>query len=171
MGSLARTQGDLDTGRVHLSAALELRRELGQKRPILMSTMALGLLEMSGADVARGRELIGEALARAESVDDLPAMAGVQTNWGLAEERRGDLESAERLLDAGTALWGVQLMRRFEGWAQIALCDVRERLDDAAGAQQALEAARELLLDSEDMEAERYLATKAPLSECKDAGS
>jgi len=171
MGSLARTQGDLDSGRVHLSAALELRRELGQKRPILMSTMALGLLEMSGGDVARGRELIGEALARAESVDDLPAMAGVQTNWGLAEERRGDLESAERLLDAGTALWGVQLMRRFEGWAQIALCDVRERLDDAAGAQQALEAARELLLGSEDMQAERYLATKAPLRECKDAGS
>jgi tetratricopeptide (TPR) repeat protein len=168
MGSLARTQGDLDTGRVHLSAALELRRELGQKRPILMSTMALGLLEMSGADVARGRELIGEALARAESVDDLPAMAGVQTNWGLAEERRGDLESAERLLDAGTALWGVQLMRRFEGWAQIALCDVRERLDDEAGARQALDAARELLLDSEDAAAERYLATKAPLSECKE---
>ena len=41
---------------------------------------------------------MGEALARAEAVDDLPAMAGVQTNWGLAEERRGDLESAERLL-------------------------------------------------------------------------
>ena len=26
-----------------------------------------------------------------------PAMAGVQTNWGLAEERRGDLERAARL--------------------------------------------------------------------------
>jgi predicted ATPase/DNA-binding SARP family transcriptional activator len=168
MGSLARTQGDLDTGRAHLQVALELRRELGEKRAILMSTMSLGLLEMSGGDVARGRELIGEALGRAESVDDLPAIAGVQTNWGLAEERRGDLESAERLLDAGGALWGVQLLRRFEGWAQIALCDVRERLDDETGAQQALEAARELLTDSEDVAAERYLATKAPLSGCKD---
>ncbi|MGZ6645532.1 MAG: tetratricopeptide repeat protein, partial [Solirubrobacteraceae bacterium] len=171
MGSLARTQDDLDTGRAHLHAALELRRELGEKRAILMSTMSLGLLEMSGGEVARARELMGEALARAESVDDLPAMAGVQTNWGLAEERRGDLESAERLLDAGGALWRVQLLRRFEGWAQIALCDVRERLDDEAGARRALVAARELLLDSEDAAAERYLATKASLSGCKDAGS
>jgi hypothetical protein len=171
MGSLARTQGDLDTGRAHFSAALDLRRELGEKRAILMSTMSLGLLEMSGGEVARGRELIGEALSRAESVDDLPAMAGVQTNWGLAEERRGDLESAERLLDAGRALWGVQLLRRFEGWAQIALGDVRERLDDEAGARRALEAARELLADSEDTAAERYLATKAALSGCKDTGS
>ena len=170
MGGLARTQGDLDTGRAHLLAALELRRELGEKRAILMSTMSLGVLEMSGGEVARGRELIGEALARAESVDDLPAMAGVQTNWGLAEERRGDLESAERLLDAGRALWGVQLLRRFEGWSHIALCDVRERLGDEAGAVQALDAARELLLDSEDAAAERYLATKAPLRECKAAG-
>ncbi|HEX6618186.1 MAG TPA: tetratricopeptide repeat protein, partial [Solirubrobacteraceae bacterium] len=171
MGSLARTQDDLDTGRAHLHAALELRRELGEKRAILMSTMSLGLLEMSGGEIGRARELMGEALARAESVDDLPAMAGVQTNWGLAEERRGDLESAERLLDAGGALWRVQLLRRFEGWAQIALCDVRERLDDEAGARRALEAARELLLDSEDAAAERYLATKAQLSGCKEAGS
>jgi hypothetical protein len=104
-------------------------------------------------------------------VDDMPAMAGVQTNWGLAEERRGDLESAERLLDAGRALWGIQLLRRFEGWAQIALADVRERLDDEAGARRALEAARELLLESEDTAAERYLATKAPLRGCKEAGS
>jgi predicted ATPase/DNA-binding SARP family transcriptional activator len=171
MGSLARMQGDLDTGRAHFSAALDLRRELGEKRAILMSTMSLGLLEMSGGEVVRGRELVGEALSRAESVDDLPAMAGVQTNWGLAEERRGDLESAERLLDAGRALWGVQLLRRFEGWAQIALGDVRERLGDEAGAGRALEAARELLLDSEDVAAERYLATKGSLSGCKDAGS
>ena len=136
-----------------------------------MSTMSLGVIEMADGQVDAARELLGEALARAEAIDDLPAMAGVQTNWGLAEERRGDLESAERLLDAGRALWGVQLLRRFEGWAQIALADVRERLDDEAGAHRALEAARELLLDSEDVAAERYLATKAPLSGCKDAGS
>jgi hypothetical protein len=104
-------------------------------------------------------------------VDDLPAMAGVQTNWGLAEERRGDLESAERLLDAGGALWHVQLLRRFEGWAQIALSDVRQRLGDDDGARTALAAARKLLADSEDVAAERYLATKGPLSGCKDPAS
>ena len=134
-----------------------------------MSTMSLGILEMSSGEVEHGVSCSARRW-HAESVDDLPAMAGVQANWGLAEERRGDLESAERLLDAAGALWGHQLLRRFEGWAQIALGDVRERLDDEAGARQALDAARELLLDSEDAAAERYLATKAPLSECKERG-
>jgi tetratricopeptide (TPR) repeat protein len=170
MGNLARSQGDLDAGRVHVRAALELRRELGEKRAIFVSTLALGMIEMASGDIAGGHELLREAHARAEAVDDLPAMAAAQTEWGLAEERRGDLERAERLLDAGSALWGVQLLRRFEGWAQIALCEVREGLDDEAGARHALDAARELLLDSEDVAAERYLATKAPLSECKEAG-
>ncbi|HEX5901142.1 MAG TPA: tetratricopeptide repeat protein, partial [Solirubrobacteraceae bacterium] len=168
MGILARTQGDLDAGRAHLRTALELRRELGEKRAILMSTMALGLLEMSAGDVAYARELLGEALERARAVDDVPAMAGVQTNWGLAEERRGDLESAERLLDAGGALWHLQVMRRFEGWAFIALHDVRLSLGDESGAQRALDAARDQLAGSQDAAAERYLATKPALRECKD---
>ena len=97
-------------------------------------------------------------------------MAGVQTNWGLAEERRGDLESAERLLDAGRVLWGVQLMRRFEGWAFIALHDVRMSLGDESGAQRAQDAAHDQLAGSEDVAAERDLATKAPLRERKEAG-
>jgi predicted ATPase/DNA-binding SARP family transcriptional activator len=171
MGSLARSLGDVDAGRAHLRAALDLRRELGEKRAVLMSTMSLGVLEVSGGDVARGHDLLAEAFARAEAVDDLPAMAGVRTNSGLAEERRGELELAEPLLDAGRALWNVQLLRRFEGWAQIALHDVRERLGDAPGAERALESARALLADSEDRAAEGYLATKATLSECKDASS
>jgi predicted ATPase/DNA-binding SARP family transcriptional activator len=171
MGNLARAQGDLDSGRAHVRAALELRRELGEKRAIFVSTLALGMIEMASGDIACGHELLGEAYARAEAVDDLPAMAALQTEWGLAEERRGELESAAALLDHGRELWHVQLLRRFEAWAAIALHDVRERLGDQAGASSALEAARELLIDSEDRAAERYLATKAPLSECKDAGA
>lgn len=49
---------------------------------------------------------------------------------------------------------------RFEGWALIALHDVRERLDDGAGAQRALDGARARLADSQDRAAERYLAAK-----------
>jgi predicted ATPase/DNA-binding SARP family transcriptional activator len=168
MGNLARSQGDLDAGRVHVRAALELRRELGEKRAIFVSTLALGMIEMASGDVAGAHELLRDAHARAEAVDDLPAMAAVQTEWGLAEERRGDLESAERLLDGGRALWRVQLLRRFEGWALIALHDVRGRLGDEPGAQRAVADARERLADSEDRAAERYLATKPALSECKE---
>jgi hypothetical protein len=44
--------------------------------------MGLGMLEMHSGDVVRRRELLGDALVRAEVADDLPAMAGVQTNRG-----------------------------------------------------------------------------------------
>ena len=59
-------------------------------------------------------------------------------------------------------------MRRFEGWAFIALHDVRLSLGDESGAQRALDAARDQLAGSEDAAAERYLATKPALRECKD---
>ena len=171
LGNLARSQGDVEGGRAHLGAALELRRTLGEKRGITISMMCLGMLEIGAGDLERGRELMAEALSRAEAVDDFPAMAGVQTNWGLVEERRGDLERAARLLEDGRALWHVQLLRRFEGWAAIALAEIRTTLGDEAGAQGALEAAGSVLAGSQDGGAMRYLDAKRPLSECKDAGS
>jgi tetratricopeptide (TPR) repeat protein len=171
MGNLARSQGDIESGREHLGAALELRRTLGEKRGITISIMCLGMLEVGAGELERGRELMAEALSRAEAVDDFPAMAGVQTNWGLVEERRGDLERAARLLEDGRALWHVQLLRRFEGWAAIALADIHTALGDEAGAQRALDAAGTVLAGSQDRAAMRYLNAKRALSGCKDAGS
>jgi hypothetical protein len=98
-------------------------------------------------------------------------MAGVQTNWGLVEERRGDLERAARLLEDGRALWHVQLLRRFEGWAAIALAEIHTALGDEPGARTALEAAASVMAGSEDRAAMRYFNAKRPLSGCKEAGS
>lgn len=130
--------------------------------------MCLGMLEICTGDLDQGRELMAEALARAEAVDDVPAMSGVQTNWGLLEERGGDLERAERLLDEGQALWHVQLLRRFEGWALIALLEIRTALGDEEGAQRAREAAAAALADGEDRLAERYVGVKPALRGRKD---
>ena len=115
--------------------------------------------------------LLAEALSRAEAVDDFPAVAGVQTNWGLVEERRGDLERAARLLEDGRASWHVQLLRRFEGWAAIALAEIHTALGDEAGVRRALDAAGSVLAGSQDRAAERYLDAKRSLSECKEPGS
>jgi predicted ATPase/DNA-binding SARP family transcriptional activator len=171
LGNLARSEGDVEGGRAHLGAALDLRRTLGEKRGITISIMCLGMLEIGAGDLERGRELMAEAAARAEAVDDFPAMAGVQTNWGLVEERRGDLERAARLLEDGRALWHVQLLRRFEGWAAISLAEICTALGDKSGARAALEAAAGALEGSQDRAAMRYLDVKRSLSECKDAGS
>ena len=171
MGNLARSEGDIEGGRRHLGAALELRRTLGEKRGVTISTMCLGMLEVGAGELERGRELLAEALSRAEAVDDFPAMAGVQTNWGLVEERRGDLERAARLLEDARALWHVQLLRRFEGWAAIALAEIQTALGDEAAAQTTLDAAGSVLADSQDSAAMRYLNAKRALSGCKDPGS
>ena len=54
----------------------------GREARVPMSTMSLGVLEVSVGELARGRELLAEAFARASAVDDMPAMAGVRTNSG-----------------------------------------------------------------------------------------
>ncbi len=168
LGNLARSLGDAERGRAHLRAALDLRRQLGETRGTTISLMCLGMLEIGTGDVDQGRELMAEALARAEAVDDVPAMSGVQTNWGLLEERRGDLERAERLLDEGQALWHAQLLRRFEGWALIALREIRAALGDEEGAERAREAAIAALAGAEDGLAARYVDVKPPLRGRKD---
>ena len=136
MGSLARSLGDFERrARASARGARRCAASSATRARSSCSTMALGLLGHDGRRRSRaGRALLSEALARAEAVDDLPAMAGVQTNWALAEERRGELERAERAARRRRArCWDVQRLRRFEGWAQIALHDVRERLGDEAG--------------------------------------
>jgi hypothetical protein len=81
---------------VHVRAALGCGA--GEKRAICEHDGAGD--DRDGERRAAGaHELLRDAHARAEAVDDLPAMAAVQTS-GLAEERRGDLERAERLLTA-----------------------------------------------------------------------
>ena len=99
-------------------------------------------------------------------------MAGVQTNWGLVEERRGDLERAARLLDAGGALVAraaAAALRGLGGDRAGGRCATRARRrgrrPDGRSQRPRERAARA----ARTRAAERYLATKAPLSECKDA--
>ena len=98
-------------------------------------------------------------------------MAGVQTNWGLAEERRGDLESAERLPGRTAARSGASSSCGASRAGPPSRCTTCASASVTRPVRaRALDAARELLVDSEDAAAERYLATKAPLSDCKEVG-
>jgi predicted ATPase/DNA-binding SARP family transcriptional activator len=149
LGNFSRSAGDPDAGRLHLAKALALRQRLSDRRGVVTTTMALGMLAMSADRVEEGRRLLGEALARAEAVDDLPAMAGVQTNWAVAEERLDELARAARLYEDGGALWRVQGQGRAEGWARLALHDVWAARGEDVAAHRALQAARTLLADDE----------------------
>jgi predicted ATPase/DNA-binding SARP family transcriptional activator len=149
LGNLSRSVGEPDAGRLHLDKALALRQRLSDRRGVVTTTMALGMLAMSADHVDEGRRLLGEALARAEAVDDLPAMAGVQTNWAVAEERLDELARAARLYEDGGALWRVQGLGRPEGWAQLALHEVWAARGEDVAAHRALQTARTLLATDE----------------------
>ena len=112
MGSLSRSLGDFEAARARLEEALTIRRDLGDRRAVLSTQIGLGLLAMTSGRAAAGRALLSATLAHVEAVDDLPAMAGVQTNWAIGEERLGELQQAARLYEDGCALLGLQRLQR-----------------------------------------------------------
>jgi predicted ATPase/DNA-binding SARP family transcriptional activator len=146
IGNLLRSLGDFEVARTRLEEALAIRSDLGDRRAILSTRMGLALLAMSAGDAPAGRALLSAALAHTEAVDDLPAMAGVQTNWAIGEERLGELEQAARLYEDGCALLGLQRLQRIEAWGRLALHDVCVGLGDEARAQTALRRARALFV-------------------------
>jgi predicted ATPase/DNA-binding SARP family transcriptional activator len=146
VGRLETSADETDEGRFHLTKALALRHRVGDRRGVVTTTTALGRLEVAAGDVEEGRRLLGDALARAEAVDDLPAMAGVQSEWAIAEETLEELPRAARLYDNAATLWRAIGLRRCEGWARLALGDVRLGRGDEARAQEAWRAAAQLLV-------------------------
>ena len=155
LGNLERTQGEHEAARDHLERALTARTRLHDRRGVISTTLALGMLDLAGGDAEGGRARLGEALARAEAADDLPAMAGVQASWAVAEERLDELHRAARLYEDAAALWCVQGLTRAEGWAQLARAEVDADLGHDASSARALDRARGLLTTRGDAQVAR----------------
>jgi predicted ATPase/DNA-binding SARP family transcriptional activator len=164
MGNLSRSLGDFEAGRARLEEALAIRGDLGDRRAVLSTRMGLGLLAMTAGDASAGRALLSTGLAHTEAVDDLPAMAGVQINWALGEERLGELEEAARLYEDSCALLALQRMKRIEAWGQVALHDVCVALGDEPRAQTALRRARALFVAVGDARGMQHTDAKPALS-------
>jgi predicted ATPase len=171
MGNLARSQGDFEAARARLEKALTIRSEIGDRRAVHSTRIGLGLLAMTAGDAPAGRALLSATLADLEAVDDLPAMAGAQTNWAIGEERLGELEQAARLYEDGSALLGHQRLHRFEAWSRLALHDVYAALGDEPRAQTARQRARSLFVTVGDARGVLYTDAKPALSGVKQPGA
>jgi predicted ATPase/DNA-binding SARP family transcriptional activator len=171
LGNLARSLGDFEAGRARLDKALTIRSELGDRRAVHSTRIGLGLLAMTAGDAPAGRALLSATLADLEAVDDLPAMAGAQTNWAIGEERLGELQQAARLYEDGSALLGLQRLHRLEAWARLALHDVYVALGDEPRAQTALQRARALFVTVGDARGMPYTDAKPALSAVKQPGA
>ena len=171
MGNLARSQGDFEAARARLEKSLTIRSDLGDRRAVHSTRIGLGLLAMTAGDAPAGRALLSATLADLEAVDDLPAMAGAQTNWAIGEERLGELQRAARLYEDGSALLGHQRLHRFEAWSRLALHDVHVALGDEPRAQRALQRARSLFVTVGDARGVTYTDAKPALSRVKQPGA
>jgi predicted ATPase/DNA-binding SARP family transcriptional activator/tetratricopeptide (TPR) repeat protein len=170
-GNLSRSLGDYEAARACLEEALTIRSDLGDRRAMLSTRIGLGLLAMMAGDAPAGRALLSAALTDLEAVDDLPAMAGLQTNWAIGEERLGELERAARLYEEGCALLGLQRLQRFEAWGRMALHDVCVARGDERRAQTALQRARALFVAVGDARGVAYTDAKPELSGVKQPGA
>jgi predicted ATPase/DNA-binding SARP family transcriptional activator len=147
-GILAGEQGEFDTARVSISAALDDARAVGATRAISSALVNLGNLAFFGGDLDAARLLYEESIEHFESLGDLRGQALANENVGLMALTSDDIPEAVTWLTAA-----LQLARKGGDDREIgaaarslaaALMEVG-KLDEAKGLlEESLQLAREL---------------------------
>ena len=104
-GALAEAQGDLAAAAIHHEAALQLRRQVGDRRGEAHSLVDFGLIADKMGDPERAVALFTEALAIARAEDDRPHVAACLANLGFVSLDRGDHERAAASFKESLALF------------------------------------------------------------------
>jgi predicted ATPase/DNA-binding SARP family transcriptional activator len=96
----------------HLTEALRLREEIGDRRGVTLSLATRGLAEAVAGDGERGRESVRTALARVEAIEDRPGQAGVLLDLAVVELVAGETRAARALAENALDLFQPQGYRR-----------------------------------------------------------
>jgi DNA-binding CsgD family transcriptional regulator len=103
--------GDSDAGAAHLEASRALHRRRGVRTGEARATAALGLARLMAGERVRGRELVEEALAVNETVDDDWGRGQCHLYLGIIAESTGRDPSGASL----HLRRAVELLRQFRG--------------------------------------------------------
>jgi predicted ATPase/DNA-binding SARP family transcriptional activator len=103
-GILAGEQGDFETARAKISAALDDARAVGATRAISSALVNLGNLEFFSGDLAGARELYKESIEHFRSIGDLRGEALANENVGLMALTADDIPEAVTWLTAAVEL-------------------------------------------------------------------
>ena len=98
----------------HLTEALRLREEIGDRRGVTLTLANRGLAEAAAGDSDRGRESVRAALARVEAIDDRPGEAGILLDLAVVELVAGETRAARALAEGAADLFRPQGYRRIE---------------------------------------------------------
>jgi predicted ATPase/DNA-binding SARP family transcriptional activator len=124
LGNCARTFGEPDRGHRWLEQAVELRREIGDRRALGLTEVAGALARAFAGELAAVEPVFTRAHDRFRAVDDAPGQGTALVMWGLACEHAGRLERAAELVLAGATVWDRGLDGPVPGWGLLAAADV-----------------------------------------------
>jgi predicted ATPase/DNA-binding SARP family transcriptional activator len=104
-GALAEAQSDLAAAAVHHQTALELRREIGDRRGEIRSLTDFGIIADKMGDAERAVQLFEEGIALARGEGDQPLLAAGLANLGFVSLDQGDHERAAAAFRESLALF------------------------------------------------------------------
>src|SRR5206468_4214143 len=103
LGCIERDIGDPDAV-PHLTEALRLREQLGDRRAATVTLASRGLAEAALGDHDRGRRSVRSALTQLEAINDKAGTASVIANLAAVELVAGETHAARVLADNAVEL-------------------------------------------------------------------
>jgi predicted ATPase/DNA-binding SARP family transcriptional activator len=146
LGCIERDIGDPDSV-PHLTQALRLREQLGDRRAATMTLASRGLAEAAVGDHDRGRKSVRAALAQLEAINDSAGAAGVIANLAAVELMAGETHAARVLADNAVELSRPQGFRRLDALIRTLAAQLAGREGDHEAARRHANEARELFAD------------------------
>jgi len=140
-GTLARHQGDYAAAEGYIARALELRRQLGDKRAIASCLHNAGAVAVHRGHWGSARTQLMEALLIGRAVEDRAGVADALGQLGLVALLRGDYDAARPLVEEALAIWQRADDAHATAWALTTLgcIEAHTNVDDAATARSWLE--------------------------------
>jgi len=165
-GHLAQNHAAVEAAIQHFTAALEIRRGLGDQNGVAQGLADLGWMAWRRCEYPVARQLSSQSLTLAESLDNKRVAALALSNLGFIALFEGDLAAARTALERSMALRSELSDQRGVAFAQTVLAWTLCRAGESAPAKELLESAidiyqsvgdQRLLMFAMDVLAEMHL--------------
>jgi tetratricopeptide (TPR) repeat protein len=148
LGCVEREIGDPDAIE-HLTQALRLREQLGDRRAATVTLANRGLAEAAAGDHDRGRRSVRAALQQLGAINDGAGAPGVMANLAAVELMAGETHAARVIADNAVELARPQGFRRLDALTRTFAAQLAAREGDQVAARRYAGEARRLFAEFE----------------------
>ena len=146
LGCVERDIGDPDATE-HLTQALRLREQLGDRRAATVTLANRGLAEAAVGDHDRGRRSVRSALQQLEAINDGAGAPGVMANLAAVELMAGEIHAARVIADNAVELARPQGFGRLDALTRTFAAQLADREGDHVAARRHASEARRLFAE------------------------